>query len=239
MWNAIVSYFPSWEIWLQAAIGLCVPYGISLAVSKTKHPNQEGSEQEGGAEDNPDLIFAGDLHAESARIQNYFQHQSDFDLRMFCLGKSDQQAAIFFIKCISDKELIETHILKSLMTDLAQTEGGSEAPKPPYSKQFIVRHALTVSGVEEVDTLDKAVSEMQRGNTVLLIDQCPGRLFSRREKYMREVWRNRRRNYWYEVRVSASMRASSIILPCCGSMATTIIWFLTVCPSVGGSKGNC
>ncbi|NKI21771.1 spore germination protein [Paenibacillus dendritiformis] len=188
MWNVIVSYFPSWEIWLQAAIGLCVPYGISLAVSKTKHPNQEGSEQEGGAEDNPDLIFAGDLHAESARIQNYFQHQSDFDLRMFCLGKSDQQAAIFFIKCISDKELIETHILKSLMTDLAQTEGGSEAPKPPYSKQFIVRHALTVSGVEEVDTLDKAVSEMQRGNTVLLIDQCPGALvLSTRKVYARSV----------------------------------------------------
>ncbi|WP_374018422.1 spore germination protein [Paenibacillus thiaminolyticus] len=175
MWNAIVSYFPSWEIWLQAAIGLCVPYGISLAVSKSRHPNREQSEQESGVTDQP-VPFAGELHADMALIQNKFNHQSDVSMRAFCLGKTSQQAAVFFVNGISDKELIETHILKSLMGDLAQMESGSEASGSPYSKTFIVEHALAVSAVEEADTLDKAASELLRGNTVLLIGQYPGAL---------------------------------------------------------------
>ena len=188
MWNTIATYFPSWEVWLQAAFGLCVPCVISLVVNKSKKLHPEPAAPDGGAEPNPSPIFAGNLHADGARIQNYFQHQSDFCLRMFCLGSSDQQAAIFFVKSISDKDLIETHILKSLMSDLDQTGGGAEASKPPYSKQFIVQHALTASEVKEVDTLDKAVSEMQRGNTVLLVDQCPGALvLSTRKEVTRNV----------------------------------------------------
>ncbi|MFL1675446.1 spore germination protein [Paenibacillus dendritiformis] len=175
MWNAIITYFPSWEIWLQAAIGLCVPYGISLAVSKSKNPNQKGSEQEGGSTDQtPD--FTGDLRSDMALIQNKFNHQTDVSVREFCLGKVSQKAAIFFVNGISDKDLIETHILKSLMGDLAQMESGSEGSGSPYSKTFIVEHALAVSTVKEADNLDKVASEVLRGNTVLLIEQHPGAL---------------------------------------------------------------
>ncbi|WII38072.1 spore germination protein [Paenibacillus thiaminolyticus] len=175
MWNAIVSYFPSWEIWLQAVIGLCVPYGISLAVSKSRHPNRDQSEQEDGITDQP-VQFAGDLRADMALVQNQFSHQSDVSMRAFCLGKTSQQAAVFFVNGISDKDLIETHILKSLMGDLAQMETGSEASDSPYSKTFIVEHALAVSTVKEADTLDQAASELLRGNTVLLIEHYPGAL---------------------------------------------------------------
>ncbi|BFH17366.1 spore germination protein [Paenibacillus melissococcoides] len=186
MWNVIVSYFPKWDVWLQAVMGLCVPYGVSLALSKNKQPNQEKSAQEGGVVAQPS-DFTGNLQADITLIQNKFNHQSDVSLRTFCLGKTSQQAAVFFISSISDKKLIETHILKSLMGELPQIEGGADAAKPPYSKPFILQHALTVSKVKEADTLGEVASELMLGNTVLLIDQCPGALILSTRK---EITRN-------------------------------------------------
>lgn len=171
MWNIVVSYFPSWEVLFQALVVVAVPYVLSQMMSKTKDMNEENAEQE-DKKQTPQRDFTGKLDHDLGRVRAEYGQQADVNIRTFCLGNTTQQAAIIFINGISDRELIDQHILKSLMGDLALS-GNEQARSsfvPPYTKQYLKDHVLSIGIIKEVDRLSDLSSELQRGHTALFVD---------------------------------------------------------------------
>ncbi|WP_195574476.1 spore germination protein [Paenibacillus sp. 1001270B_150601_E10] len=171
MWNMVVSYFPSWEVLFQALVVVAVPFVLSQMMSKTKDKTEENAEQE-DKKQTPQRDFTGKLDHDLSQVRAVFGQQVDVNIRTFCLGNTTQQAAIIFINGISDRELIDQHILKSLMGDLALSgnEQARGSSVPPYTKHYLKNHVLSIGIIKEVDRLSDLSSELQRGHTALFVD---------------------------------------------------------------------
>ena len=174
MWNMFVSYLPSWSVLFQAVIAVSIPYGLSRIMSKTKQPIDEKTGQE-AVDQTPQLDFTGKLDTDLDRVRTEFGHQTDVNFRTFCLGNTNQQAAILFVNGISDRDLIDKHILKSLMGYLALTghDHSPDLPAPSYTAQYIKNNILSVGILKEVDCLADLSTELLRGHTALFLDNSP------------------------------------------------------------------
>jgi len=172
MWNTLVSYLPAWTVYLQALIVVAVPYVLSRIMSMTKNATDNNIEQD---DNNPDSQhdITGKLDIDLDRIRTEYGDQADLNIRTFCLGNTNQQAAILFVNGISDRDLIDMHILKSLMIDLTLMgdEQGRDMSAPPFTQQFLKNNVLSIGVVKEVTRLSDLSSELLRGHTALLLDR--------------------------------------------------------------------
>ncbi|HGH0915758.1 TPA: spore germination protein [Bacillus cereus] len=103
------------------------------------------------------------------------------------------RAVLVFIEGLSDKELIDTHIMKSLMCNFYdEYKGESPNVKESISKEFIKNRVLPISGVEEVQSVQKMMSKVLIGSTALLIDGLTGAFILNTKKelviaFMKEI----------------------------------------------------
>ncbi|MEI2377172.1 spore germination protein [Priestia megaterium] len=104
-------------------------------------------------------------------VKNEIGHNSDVHFREFIIGRTGIQAAIIFVEGLSDKDLIEKHILSSLMADFSKEYQQDQLyVKGSLSKQFIKSQVLSISDVEEVHPIKDVISKVLTGSTALLID---------------------------------------------------------------------
>ena len=111
--------------------------------------------------------FASDFTLDLELVRKEIGHNWDVRFREFQLGKNSIQAAIVYVEGLSDKELIDKHILSSLMA------GVSEKIKLPLSKEVIVNHVLSISDVTEEYDVTSVVSKVLTGSTALLVEGIP------------------------------------------------------------------
>ncbi|WP_445164672.1 spore germination protein [Paenactinomyces guangxiensis] len=98
-------------------------------------------------------------------------HNSDVNIREFIIGRTNTRAALIFIDGLADKDLIDKHIMKSLMLDLSEAYKQEQTPgKDAGLKEFIKNHVLSVGVIQEVHTLQDLISEVLTGATALIID---------------------------------------------------------------------
>ena len=115
--------------------------------------------------------FTGDFTSDLELVKKEASYNSDVHIREFQIGCTDIRAAIIFIEGLSDKELIDKHIMKSLMLDFH--EEYKNAPsyiKGIISKDFIKNSVLSISVVEEVYSLKELMTKVLIGSTALLIE---------------------------------------------------------------------
>ncbi|PEN84865.1 spore germination protein [Bacillus cereus] len=104
-------------------------------------------------------------------MKQKFSCSSDVQFREFHIGQTDIHAAIIFIDGLSDKELIDTHIMKSLMEKFPEENKQKTASvEGTISKEFIKNKVLPISEVSEVHSITDLVSKVMTGSTALLID---------------------------------------------------------------------
>ena len=61
--------------------------------------------------------FTGNFPLDLELVKKEINYNSDVHFREFNIGRTGIQAAIIFVEGLSDKELIDTHIMKSLMSN--------------------------------------------------------------------------------------------------------------------------
>ncbi|WP_241747256.1 spore germination protein [Lysinibacillus sphaericus] len=118
--------------------------------------------------------YTGDFHLDVELVKKEIGHNWDVHFREFHIGNTDIRAAIIFLDGLSDKELIDKHILTSLMGDFSQKdELKSLYEKGDFLQTFIKNEVLSVSNLTEEHDVKQSVGKILAGSTALIIDGMP------------------------------------------------------------------
>ncbi|MBY0030856.1 spore germination protein [Priestia aryabhattai] len=134
------------------------------------HANENENKQESASQDSTNQ-FSDEFILNLEVVRKEIGHNSDVHFREFIIGHTGIQASIIFVEGLSDKDLIDKHIMTSLMADFS-IEYQQEQPdvKESLSNQFIKNQVLSISDVEEVHSIKELASKVLTGSTALLID---------------------------------------------------------------------
>lgn len=139
-------------------------------VSAMKQHDHENNKSLDSAQTSLDH-FTGEFALDLELVRNEIGHNSDVRFREFYIGGTGIYAAIVFVDGLSDKELIDKHIMKSLMASFF--EKNDQAPslvQGVITKAFIKNQVLTISEVTEAHHVQDLVSKILTGSTALLVD---------------------------------------------------------------------
>ncbi|WP_397314172.1 spore germination protein [Peribacillus frigoritolerans] len=104
-------------------------------------------------------------------VRQEIGHNWDVHFREFNIGRTGIRSIIIFADGLSDKDIIDKHIMTSLMVDFS-AEYKQVLPyiKGSISKEFIKNEVLSISEVEEVGSIKELASKVLTGSTALLFD---------------------------------------------------------------------
>lgn len=184
MWQTIVSYIPDWKVFFQAIMILIVPIVIyfiskwlqdSLGSQTSEASPKENESEESLTQDNSadtednNHSFTGKYDADLVTIKERIAQNCDVHFREFMIGGTDKRAAIIYVEGLYDKDLIEFHVMRSLMIqDMEEMEKSSDVTE--ITKTYLTNKMLPVSVVREALNLQELVSEILMGSTALLVD---------------------------------------------------------------------
>lgn len=113
--------------------------------------------------------FTGNFMLDLDHIKQKIGHNSDVHFREFNIGNTSIRAVVIFVIGLSDKELIDKHIIKSLMLDVVEKQSHSDLIER-ISIEFIKNHVLSISELKEIKDIKNLVPEILMGSTALLIE---------------------------------------------------------------------
>ncbi|MBY0598744.1 spore germination protein [Bacillus bingmayongensis] len=136
-----------------------------------KNTIQGNTEQQTKPSRNSTVHFTGDFTSDLGLIRQEIGHNSDVHFREFNIGRIGIRAAIIFVDGLSDKELIDKHIMNSLMVDFFdEYKNETTYVEETVSKEFIKNKVLSISEVTEINQIKDLISKVLTGSTALLID---------------------------------------------------------------------
>ena len=115
--------------------------------------------------------FTDNFNLNLEMVKQEIGHNWDVHFREFNIGRTGIRSIIIFADGLSDKDIIDKHIMTSLMVDFS-AEYKQDLPyiKGSISKEFIKNEVLSISEVEEVCSIKELASKVLTGSTALLID---------------------------------------------------------------------
>ncbi|OIJ21517.1 spore germination protein [Anaerobacillus alkalidiazotrophicus] len=127
--------------------------------------------QEAACSNDTPIHFTGDLTFDLGQIQQGIGHNSDVNFREFHLGGTGIRSVIIFVDGLADKELIDKHIMSSLMNNIsAKYDAMQPIENNSILTDYITNHVLSISQVEKVSTFKEVQIEVLKGSTALLIN---------------------------------------------------------------------
>ncbi|WP_078414843.1 spore germination protein [Priestia abyssalis] len=136
-----------------------------------KYASQANKKQEDKSSTDSAGDFTGDFILDLELVRQEISHHSDVHFREFTIGRTGIRAAIIFVEALSDKNLIDTHIMKSLMVDFFdEYKYEPSYMKGDAFKELIKNQVLSISEINELHTVHDLVSKVLTGWTGLLID---------------------------------------------------------------------
>lgn len=130
--------------------------------------------------------FTGDFTLDLELVKKEVSYNSDAHFREFNIGGTNIRAALVFVEGLSDKDLINMHILKSLMFNFYEEyKSAPSYVEGTISKEFIKNRVLSISEVEEVYSIKELMAKVLIGSTALLVDGLAGVLIlgTKKEKH--------------------------------------------------------
>lgn len=102
--------------------------------------------------------FSGDLQYNIIKIKKLYSFpiNIDFVIREFTVNKIEKKVALFYIPSLTDAKLIDEEIIKPLIMNDNVIQD--------------VPSSISVSAVSEEKEVDKAIKELNTGNTLLLVE---------------------------------------------------------------------
>ncbi|HWO96170.1 MAG TPA: spore germination protein [Bacillus sp. (in: firmicutes)] len=136
-----------------------------------KYDGQNNKKQEDQPAPGPTGYFTGNFISDLELVRQEISHHSDVHFREFNIGRTGIRAAIIFVEALSDKDLIDKHIMKSLMVDFCEEYKHEPSyVKGTVSKEFIKNQVLSLSEVKEVHHIKELMLKVLTGSTALLIE---------------------------------------------------------------------
>lgn len=115
--------------------------------------------------------FSGNFALDLELVRTKIGHNSDVQFREFHIGGTGIGAAIIYVDGLSDKELIDQHIMKSLMVSFSEKNNQDPSlVQGVLSKELIKNQVLTISEVTETQHVNDLTSKILTGSTALLVD---------------------------------------------------------------------
>ncbi|WP_225340388.1 spore germination protein [Lysinibacillus capsici] len=178
MWEKVISYMPHWQVFLQGFLAFFIPYliyklfHVFLFVNKSNGKIEMKEKSEQGESVHIPVQktleqFTGDYNKDLLQMRKELGHNWDIHFREFQIGNTDNRAAIVLLKGLCDKELIDKHILKSLMNGHTEKSSVLRGHELQHS---IRNEILPVSDLLEESKVMKAVGKVLTGSTVLIVD---------------------------------------------------------------------
>lgn len=123
----------------------------------------------GNGETKPAKPLFNALQRNVQEIKNLTGHSSDITIRLFHSGVADDfEMAIIYINGLVDINIINSDIMKSLMSD---TEKKSMRGRTECNPLAMIKDCiLSVSNIKDIDSMDTLLSALFSGNTVILVD---------------------------------------------------------------------
>ncbi|ASB88959.1 spore germination protein [Bacillus sonorensis] len=115
-------------------------------------------------------FFTGDFDHDLKVIKTKIGHNSDVHFREFDIGRTGTKGAIVFIDGLSDKDLINKHIMKSLMADFSDEYKIEPSALKNSLIPLIKKQILPISELTEIKHISELAPEVLIGSTALLID---------------------------------------------------------------------
>ncbi|WP_026582441.1 spore germination protein [Bacillus sp. J33] len=115
--------------------------------------------------------FTGDFAKDLEHLKQEIGQNSDIRFREFNIGHSSTRAAIIFIDGLCDRQLIDKHIMRSLMHDFSEERmllGDHSGEK--ISLEYLKNNVLPISELIEANTIKETVQEILIGNAMLLLE---------------------------------------------------------------------
>ncbi|PEB48785.1 spore germination protein [Bacillus pseudomycoides] len=115
--------------------------------------------------------FTGDFTLDLELVKKEGSYNSDVHFREFNMGGTNIRAALVFVEGLSDKELIDMHIMKSLLLNFYEEYKCEPSDmEGTVLKEFLKNRVLAVSSVEEVHSIKELMTKVLIGSTALLIE---------------------------------------------------------------------
>jgi len=173
MWKNIVYFLPDWQVIMQAIIIFLIPYLISrLFIWIRENVNQTEKKQESNTFQ--ESRATGDLNLDVKIIREKIGHNSDVHFREFIIGNTDIRAVIIFVEGLSDKDLIDQFIMKSLMNVSFKNKPlfvyKSSLEREDKIFEFIKNQVLHIGEVKETNNLNELTTKILKGSTALFIE---------------------------------------------------------------------
>ncbi|GAE29738.1 spore germination protein [Halalkalibacter hemicellulosilyticus] len=142
--------------------------------SRQKPVSHIDHNQESEPSQDSTTYFSGCLQVDLERIKQEIGHNLDVHFREFKLGHTDIRAAVIYVEGLSDKELIDKHIINSLMQGFSgEYKSAQYLEGDSVSIDFIKNHVLSISQIKEERLVKELLLEVLKGWTALLIDGSP------------------------------------------------------------------
>ncbi|MDA7027851.1 spore germination protein [Bacillus sp. CLL-7-23] len=142
--------------------------------SKTRRIKRQSAEQSYPNHPVPSLdttgFMSGSFEQDLDMIKAEIGDQADVNFREFEIGRTGLRAAIVFIDGLSDKELIDQHIMKVLMADFSKEYKIEISKIENHLSDLIKKQILSISTITEVNHINSLVQEVLMGATALLIE---------------------------------------------------------------------
>ncbi|OUS76442.1 spore germination protein [Paenibacillus sp. MY03] len=174
MLSSVISYIPTWEVWLQAAIACLVPIAASFVYKKTyslagkgRNPNTAENKKDPDLPTPDNSPFSGDYATDLATIRERIGGNSDLCSREFRMAKLNVRATLFFVTGMQNDRVLDLQLMEFLMF-----EAGADVHAEPERLQ----DQLPFNNLLEAPSLDSFNRSVLFGYTGLLIEGQPSGL---------------------------------------------------------------
>ncbi|MEH7267841.1 GNAT family N-acetyltransferase [Bacillus toyonensis] len=125
-----------------------------------KNNIQSKTKQEHKPSQNAIVHFTNDFASNLELIKQQIGHNSDVRFRKFNIGRTDIQAGIVFVDGLSDKEIIDKHIMKLLMDDFSdeyknETSYVEGTVSKEYIKNKVIQYNMSILTDEARQTMEE------------------------------------------------------------------------------------
>ena len=104
-------------------------------------------------------------------------YNSDVHFREFNLGRTGIRAAIVFVEMLADQDLIDKHIMKSLMDDFSKEYNIELSSLSSNIPDLIQKQILSISGVSVARHISEVVPEVLMGISIIPCRTKPQKYF--------------------------------------------------------------
>ncbi|WP_407637713.1 spore germination protein [Bacillus ndiopicus] len=158
---------------MQGFLAFLIPYIIFNVFNQLKSEKKKESQKETNPNSSqaPSEHYTGDYTLDYERIKQQIGHNWDVHFREFLLGDTGVRVAIIFLDGLSDKELIEKHIMMALMQNFTDEKYDESSFKNgEVLQEFIKNRILPISDLKEEQDIKLSATAVLTGSAALIID---------------------------------------------------------------------